>query len=69
MLNVLKQIYDLTLNTNDTHCRKNNIVIYDFIDLNYLYNIINDFFQKHFNNLKLTKNIHIGHLSQKNFSM
>ena len=31
------------------------------INLNNLYNIINDLFQKHFTNLELTKNIDIGY--------
>ena len=45
----------------------NNIVIYYFTDLfnninlNDLYNIINNLFQKHFTNLELTKNIDIGY--------
>ena len=80
LLKILKQIYDLSLNTNNTHCIKNNyqlaeslikiknvnnIVTYDFsdlfnnINLNDLYNIMNDLFQKYFTNLKLTKNIDV----------
>ena len=53
LLYVLKQFYDFTLNTNNTHCLKNS---YQLIE----YNILNDLFQKYFTNLKLTKNIDIG---------